>query len=305
MPPHQLTQSDLDLVLGLKHGCLATSPNGVSEIFAVDPATGFLQQKSNSGSGTAWSAWARISGGGETFVGRPAAIGRQDGGEEVFAQSRTDHSMMHFYRASSTESWSEGSLGGNFASDPCVILNANGYIEVFATDSDGNLTHNWNTGAGKSWQSWVVLASDMKGRPAAVSRTDGGAEVFVLKSDDSMGHFAHPSFSAAWKPTTLYGSNFASEPCTVQNANTSVAVFCVKSNGTLWYNYNHGTATQWAGWAQLNTGVTLLTSDLAATVNRTGETEFFGCQASDHQFGYLIEGMDGWSAWGLVPNVPE
>ena len=303
-PPHQPTQDDLDLVLALKNGCIVTTQNGVSDIFSVDPATGSLQVKSNSGSGTAWGTWSRISGDTEKFVGRPAAVCRPDGGEEVFVR-KSDHAMGHFYRPSSTGAWSEGTLGGSFAASPSAILNVNGYVEVFATDSDGNLVHNWNSGSGRPWQNWEILASDMKGTPAALCRNDGGAEVFVVKSSGSMGHFAHPSFTAPWNPTSLYGNDFASEPCVVQNANSTVSLFCVKSNGTLWYDYNYGTATPWAGWVQLNIGVSLLSSDLACAVNRSGETEFFGCQSSDRQFGYLIQALDGWSAWGLVPSLPQ
>ena len=278
--------------------------NGYMEIFAIDNSTGYLRHKSNTGEGTSWSGWSTIGGGSDGFVGNPAAICRPDGGVEIFVHSSVDHTVTHFFHGSFTDPWTEGTLGGDFGSDPTVVINANNYMEVFATDYNGNLVHCWNTGPGTGWTGWSTLGSGARGRPSAIVRSDGGVEVFVRHTDSSMDHYTHSSFGATWNASSLGGSGFASNPCAIQNPNTHMEVFCNCSDGTLWHNWNQGTGTGWNGWAHLSTGGTLLTSDLGVFINKNGETEVFGRQASDYQVGHLWNSSNGWSNWGLVGGGP-
>ena len=285
-------------------GDVLTNTNSYQEIFAVDPGTGFLEHKSNTGAGTPWGDWSKI-GDSEHVTGRPAAICRPDGTVDVFVQDNVGHTLVHFARASFADNWTEDTLGGDLKSDPSVVINLNHYMEVFSVDHDDNLVHNWTTNNGNSWNGWTNIAPHVKGRPASITRTDGGVEVFARQSDNSMIHYYHPRFDAKWNFATWTATNFASNPWAIQAADSHVEVFCIKRDGSLWHNANHGINTSWSGWSQLSPKRTLLTSDLFVTVGKNGDTEVFGRLAKNRQVGLLRHTADGWDNWELAENASE
>jgi hypothetical protein len=118
-----------------------------------------------------------------------------------------------------------------------------------------------------------------------------------------MDHYAHPHFSIRWNQSSLNGGGFASDPWAVQASDSHVEVFCIKSNGTLWHNYNKGTATLWSGWSEFETGGALMISDLFASVTKNGDTIVYGRQASDGSVGVMEENANGWGQWGPLQGA--
>lgn len=239
---------------------------------------------------------------GQSIDGPGAVAPAADGLLHVFWKG-ADDSLEQRHQLSPGGGWSVWSnQGGDLASQPVVVANADGRLEAFVRFSNGTVHHRWQLASG-GWHDWQSLGRPVAGlaigRLAAARNADGRIEVFVRTPDGTMHHIRQVAAgqSNAWGSWGMLAGHLAGSPSVAMDAGGRLHVFARGNNGTVWQDRQTVPGGSWSGWMSLGGSAA---SDIAATNDADGTLEIFvrgndGALHHDRQ-----KRTGGWHGWATL-----
>ncbi len=181
-----------------------------------------------------------------------------DGRLQAFYKNPNDSNTIYFtVQTSAGGAWSQEHfrMGGDMASNPVTIANADGRLEVFTRGIDNKIYHAWQLSPGGStWSGRVELADSAAGDPAVARNSNGRLQLIYRGTDNAVYTTAQTSpGSSTWSsvPTNL-GGVFTSDPSVVLNADGRVEIFIRGNDNALYHAWqNAAGSSSWSTWFSL------------------------------------------------------
>ncbi|KAI1847955.1 hypothetical protein JX266_006068 [Neoarthrinium moseri] len=158
---------------------------------------------------------------------------------DVFVIARANNHLLHAFKDSDTDRWSEyEDLKGFVTTPPVAVSRASGTLDIFARGGDGGLWHLAFTIDGQ-WASWKRISATTKiqGQPDAISVSSHSIDVFAWGEDGSMLHRRYDSNAQQWMPTDgfeiLINETLAGPPRAMTDGTGDIHIFAYSHRGEL------------------------------------------------------------------------
>jgi hypothetical protein len=140
---------------------------------------------------------------------------------DVFAVSKDNNHLLHYFSDNTFGHWSEyEDLGGFITTPPTVVSRTDGCLDVFARGGDGGLWHLSFESSHQTWSRWRRISGTtrIQGQPHAVSSSYKSIDVFAWgEHEGAMLYKTYDALTGKWTPgdeefTTLIPSGLAGPP---------------------------------------------------------------------------------------------
>ncbi|KAF3003960.1 hypothetical protein E8E14_005098 [Neopestalotiopsis sp. 37M] len=188
-----------------------------------------------------WSEPIQVEGSDLHPWATPAALAwaGDDSRLDVFVVSRANNHLLHSFKESKTDKWSEyEDLGGFVTTPPTAISRTAGTMDVFVSGGDGGLWH-LAFSSDSGWSAWQRVSGTVKvqGQSNAISISDTTIDLFAWGADGAMLHKRYDSVTQKWSPEDgfdiLKEGGLAGPPKAMTDGSGDINIFAYSDQGEL------------------------------------------------------------------------